>query len=89
MPCTGGDSDPAAPPGLLRVPPLTPHPHRLETTHQQLLGLWQQLHQDLRSLRAWQYLTRDIQQIQSWTHITVSSPGVPGWHRGPRGPNRG
>ncbi|XP_068861788.1 plectin-like isoform X8 [Aphelocoma coerulescens] len=44
--------------------------HRLETTHQQLLGLWQQLHQDLRSLRAWQYLTRDIQQIQSWTHIT-------------------
>ncbi|XP_059706904.1 plectin [Haemorhous mexicanus] len=44
--------------------------HRLETTHQQLLGLWQQLHQDLRSLRAWQYLTRDIQQIHSWTHIT-------------------
>nr|XP_041569976.1 plectin [Taeniopygia guttata] len=44
--------------------------HRLETTHQQLLGLWQQLHQDLRSLRAWQYLTRDIQQIQSWTHVT-------------------
>ncbi|KAJ7399742.1 Plectin [Pitangus sulphuratus] len=44
--------------------------HRLETTHQQLLGLWQQLYQDLRSLRAWQYLTRDIQQIQSWTHIT-------------------
>ncbi|KAM4792507.1 plectin isoform 21-T22 [Cyanocitta cristata] len=44
--------------------------HRLETMHQQLLGLWQQLHQDLRSLRAWQYLTRDIQQIQSWTHIT-------------------
>ncbi|XP_064529827.1 plectin isoform X16 [Pseudopipra pipra] len=44
--------------------------HRLETTHQQLLGLWQQLHQDLRGLRAWQYLTRDIQQIQSWTHIT-------------------
>ncbi|XP_068033392.1 plectin [Anomalospiza imberbis] len=44
--------------------------HRLETTHQQLLGLWQQLHQDLRSLRAWQYLTRHIQQIQSWTHVT-------------------
>ncbi|XP_066193707.1 plectin isoform X4 [Sylvia atricapilla] len=44
--------------------------HRLEATHQQLLGLWQQLHQDLRSLRSWQYLTRDIQQIQSWTHIT-------------------
>ncbi|XP_077637589.1 plectin [Lonchura striata] len=44
--------------------------HRLESTHQQLLGLWQQLHQDLRSLRAWQYLIRDIQQIQSWTHIT-------------------
>ncbi|XP_066427405.1 plectin [Molothrus aeneus] len=44
--------------------------HRLEATHQQLLALWQQLHQDLRSLRAWQYLTRDIQQIHSWTHIT-------------------
>ncbi|XP_041336391.1 plectin-like, partial [Pyrgilauda ruficollis] len=44
--------------------------HRLETAHQQLLGLWQQLHQDLRSLRAWQYLTRDIQQIHSWTHVT-------------------
>ncbi|XP_041262041.1 plectin [Onychostruthus taczanowskii] len=44
--------------------------HRLETAHQQLLGLWQRLHQDLRSLRAWQYLTRDIQQIHSWTHVT-------------------
>ncbi|XP_077032122.1 plectin [Agelaius phoeniceus] len=44
--------------------------HRLEATHQQLLGLWQQLHQDLLSLRAWQYLTRDIQQIHSWTHVT-------------------
>ncbi|NXP41300.1 PLEC protein, partial [Leiothrix lutea] len=44
--------------------------HRLETSHQQLLGLWQQLYQDLRSLRSWQLLTRDIQQIQSWTHIT-------------------
>ncbi|XP_039566789.1 plectin [Passer montanus] len=44
--------------------------HRLESHHQQLLGLWQQLHQDLRSLRAWQYLTRDIQQIHSWTHVT-------------------
>lgn len=69
---------------LPRVPSLTPHPRRLESTHQHLLGLWQQLHQDLRSLRSWQYLTRDIQQIQSWTHITVSSwgsqrgTGVPG-----------
>ncbi|XP_059338437.1 plectin isoform X2 [Ammospiza nelsoni] len=44
--------------------------HRLEGTHQQLLGLWQQLHQDLRSLRAWQYLMRDIQQIHSWTQVT-------------------
>ncbi|XP_064559303.1 plectin [Zonotrichia leucophrys gambelii] len=44
--------------------------HRLEATHQQLLGLWQQLHQDLRSLRAWQYLMRDIQQIHSWTQVT-------------------
>ncbi|CAM9306108.1 unnamed protein product [Bubo scandiacus] len=44
--------------------------HRLEAAHQHLLGLWHQLHLDLRSLLAWQYLTRDIQQIQAWSHLT-------------------
>ncbi|RMC22559.1 hypothetical protein DUI87_00436 [Hirundo rustica rustica] len=43
---------------------------RLEASHQQLQALWQELHQDLRSLRSWQYLTRHIQQIQSWTPVT-------------------
>nr|XP_056710553.1 plectin [Euleptes europaea] len=40
---------------------------RLESAHQSLLSLWQQLHIDLRSLLSWQCLQRDIQQIQSWS----------------------
>uniref|UniRef100_A0A8B9J267 Plectin n=1 Tax=Amazona collaria TaxID=241587 RepID=A0A8B9J267_9PSIT len=43
---------------------------RLEAEHQELLELWHQLHQDLRSLRAWQCLTRDMRQIQAWSQLT-------------------
>uniref|UniRef100_A0A672TKP9 Plectin n=1 Tax=Strigops habroptila TaxID=2489341 RepID=A0A672TKP9_STRHB len=43
---------------------------RLEAEHQEILELWHQLHQDLRSLRAWQCLTRDMRQIQAWSQLT-------------------
>ncbi|XP_031649653.1 plectin a isoform X4 [Oncorhynchus kisutch] len=38
----------------------------LDTSHQNLLVLWQMLYVDMKSLMSWQYLTRDIHLISSW-----------------------
>ncbi|XP_073667792.1 plectin isoform X2 [Paramisgurnus dabryanus] len=43
---------------------------RLETSHQQILIMWQKLHVDMRTLLSWQYLIKDIQLIRSW-NITM------------------
>ncbi|KAM3928197.1 plectin isoform 4-T4 [Leptodactylus fuscus] len=46
---------------------------RLESSHQNLLTLWQRMHIDLKSLLSYQYLLRDIQLIQSWNLVTFRS----------------
>ncbi|KAM9420015.1 plectin-like isoform 10-T10 [Salvelinus alpinus] len=42
----------------------------LDTSHQNLLVLWQMLHVDMKSLMSWQYLMRDIHLITTW-NITM------------------